>query len=182
MQLDFKELLLQILHRKEIIGMPILKTRLIKLAYLVEVEFYRSFRTRISNTEWVYYKYGPYVHSYDSILIEREFEWEASGQDDEYSIIKPRFSDSNVCLENRVNTIINRVVNKYGRLDLPSLLDHVYFNTEPMMYVTDINASLDFSLVLHKNAYSDKSGIIPESRLRGIKDDLRGRLANVRKL
>ena len=66
--LQFEDLLVQVLLRKHLIKKPILKTRLIKLAYLVEVEYYRLFGERISNTKWIYYKYGPYVDGYNKML------------------------------------------------------------------------------------------------------------------
>lgn len=83
--LQFKDLLTQMLMRKYQVKISILKTRLVKLAYLVEVEYYRSFRERISNTEWVYYKYGPYVYGYDDVLRENEFYYKPDNYDDLYT-------------------------------------------------------------------------------------------------
>lgn len=180
--LEFKDLLILTLLHKEDIGVPILKTRLIKLAYLIELEYYRSFRERITSAEWVYYKYGPYVHQYDQTLNDREFEQILSGPDDEYSIIGLKLPITPQNINNKVMTIVNRVIKKYGHLDLHTLLDHVYFNTEPMMHVLKVNAPLDFDMVLPKNEYSNESKIIPAHKLIKIKEDIRRRMLNARRL
>lgn len=180
--LQFKDLLTQILLRKNQVDVPILKTRLIKLAYLVEVEYYRSFRERISNTDWVYYKYGPYVYGYDEVLKENEFYYKPDINDDDFAIIELKDPTQQQAVSFQMKLAIDRVVRKYGSLELNKLLDLVYFNTEPMAYVESIRDTLDFSLILPKNEYSDVSKVIPDKNLLSVKQFIVCRREHVRQL
>ena len=49
-------------------------TRLVKLMYLAEVEYFRQERERLTNLEWRFYLYGPYPPSLKSVLGEPEIE------------------------------------------------------------------------------------------------------------
>ncbi len=44
------------------------KTKLIKLTYLVEYYYYRNNQKRLTNEEWFFYLYGPYLFNYDEYL------------------------------------------------------------------------------------------------------------------
>jgi hypothetical protein len=180
--LQFKEILMQILLRKDQIGIPILKTRLLKIAYLVEVEYFRSFRERISETEWVYYKYGPYVYGYDDVLKENEFFIRMDGIDDDYAVIELKDPYQSCSIKSPEKLIIDRIVKKYGSIGLNQLLDLVYFNTEPMTYVTNVRDVLDFSIILPKQEYSDTSKVIPRDKLSKVRLYVAGRRNHVRQI
>jgi uncharacterized phage-associated protein len=46
---------------KEKIGIAPAKTKLLKLAYLAEVYFKRLTGERLTDQQWVFWKYGPYL-------------------------------------------------------------------------------------------------------------------------
>ncbi len=62
--------LLAILAKKyrERIGQPPNKTKLIKLAYLAEVYYRRITGERLTEQEWIYWKFGPYFFEYEKLL------------------------------------------------------------------------------------------------------------------
>ena len=59
----------------ERIGSMPTKTKLLKLAYLAEVEYLRQHGERLTGAQWIYFLYGPYIDGYDDIL-QQDFEVE----------------------------------------------------------------------------------------------------------
>ena len=73
------------------------RVRLTKLLFLTELEFFRAYRRRLTDLQWVFYHYGPYVMSIEERFRSLPFretddhesglrgwrvqEWEARGLD-----------------------------------------------------------------------------------------------------
>jgi hypothetical protein len=57
-----------ILERAENQKIPIGKTRLIKLLYLIDIENYRLNQKVLTGLDWIFYKYGPYAFEVDKFL------------------------------------------------------------------------------------------------------------------
>ena len=66
--MEFKDLLISILksYYQRYSKWPS-KTRLLKLAYLIDLFYKRRFGTRLLSNTWIYYLYGPYITDYDSV-------------------------------------------------------------------------------------------------------------------
>lgn len=44
------------------------RTKLLKILYLIDVEYFRRHRRTLTGCEWVFYHFGPYVHEYPRLL------------------------------------------------------------------------------------------------------------------
>jgi hypothetical protein len=122
-------------------------TRLIKLMYLSEVEYFRENRGRLTDLNWKFYLYGPYPPSLQSVLGDPEIE---SNEWNTGKISKHIVRDEDTFMRAKgafeVEAIVNRVVKDWGDADLNQLLDYVYFETEPMQKAKR-GDDLDFSTV-----------------------------------
>ena len=129
------------------------KTKLVKLLYLVDVENYRRRRRTLSGVEWHFYHYGPYAFEIDEALDYLEFDIpqesvRTGGGHDAIVFrpdwnFRPRLGDYVSSTELR---LVNMVIKEWGEVELNPLLDHVYFNTEPMKEARR-GEILDFSMI-----------------------------------
>lgn len=162
-------------------GRPI-KTQLIKLLYLLDLEFYRRHSRTVTQLPWRYYHHGPYAVEVDKILgtlpdiDESEFVSWAGRKGYTY------VSDSDVD-ENEhqlvdmfgypVKHALDRILDRWALEDLWILLDYVYFETEPMQgaHRGDI---LDFSKVLQEEVTVPRvlKVDLPESKLKELRQKL----------
>jgi hypothetical protein len=146
-----KNILLQIITEAENKNPSFGKTCLVKLLYLVEVEYYREFGTRLTDLRWVFYHYGPYALELDSILAENEFEKEVFTTKTEREVIHYKIAEPLAHYSNYVDTklslIVKKVVGTWAGKKLNELLDYVYFETEPMEAVRQRGDILDFSTI-----------------------------------
>jgi uncharacterized phage-associated protein len=154
-------------------GVP--KTRLLKLVYLVEVFYKRSFNKRLTNAEWIYFKYGPYIYNYDQILENQNIKIENTkfSESKEFQIIslKKTYNNKNIIPDDPF--LISKIVREYGELDLRSLLDYVYFETEPMINAENRTETLDFDCVLPEENYKVKELKIEPSTRKKLNKELR---------
>ncbi|MGB3340140.1 MAG: type II toxin-antitoxin system antitoxin SocA domain-containing protein [bacterium] len=140
-----KEILKQMREARFTVGI----TRLVKLLYLLELEYYRVFQKRLTEVEWQFYHYGPYPPEIEGILGSPEIEQEEIDLSDErnfrkLSIAKDSYEE--YCTESGIKTLVTRLVKEWGGVDIRSLLDYVYFETEPMQEAKRGNI-LDFSKI-----------------------------------
>lgn len=128
------------------------KTKLVKLLYLIDVEFYRSFSRQLTNLEWIFYHYGPYAFSLDHTFSEMDLDipqedvFTTSGVKAKIFRLEKHVKSD---LENSTGAdkiIIDRIIKSWGYSDLNSLLSYVYFHTEPMV-TAERGESLDFSKI-----------------------------------
>ena len=129
------------------------KTKLVKLLYLVDVENYRRSRRTLSGLHWYFYHYGPYAFEIDDALDELSLdipqESVKTGSGHNAIVFRPDRSMRSR-LGDFVDTpelrLVDRVIQKWGEMELNPLLNHVYFYTEPM---TDAERGelLDFSTI-----------------------------------
>jgi len=145
---------------------------------------YKRFQKRLSNIEWVYYLYGPYVYTYDNEIKRYPFDIERieGVGNAEYEIIN---LDEDFARENMINEIdvlcfIRNLVREYGDEDLPELLDYIYFETEPMQNVSRRKEKLDFSSICREEKIISQS--IPDNAAKLILDKYKGLLSNAKRL
>lgn len=140
-------------------GRPI-KTQLVKLLYLLDLDFYKRYSRTVTQLAWEYYHHGPYAAKVDRILAklpdidESGFTSRAGRKGYAYTFR----SDSGLertehqlveLFGQSVKHVVDRVLDRWALEDLWVLLDHVYFETEPME-----NA--------HRGQTLDFSGVLPE--------------------
>ncbi len=149
------------------------KTKLVKLLYLIDVENCRRRRGTLSGLEWHFYHYGPYAFEIDDALDELALDipQETVSTLRGHKVIifrpdgdlRPRLADY---VQLRELRLVNKVIREWGETDLNSLLNHVYFHTEPM-----INAKrgdlLDFSTVQRRKISQSAARVVqlPTNRL-----------------
>jgi len=147
-------------------GRGISKTKLLKLAYLAEVEYFRRNGERLTNSDWVYYLYGPYLFNIEKIELPEEKQAEI--------ILPPKGFTSTVELATKM--LIQKIVLRFGSLDLKKLLDYVYFETEPMMNADQRFEHLDFSAILPQEYYNVEKLKIPHKKEQAILAALKNKL------
>jgi uncharacterized phage-associated protein len=122
-------------------------TRLVKLMYIAEIEYFRQRRERLTDLDWRFYLYGPYPMSLNGILGEQEIEtheWK-TGKTSKH-IVRDEEMFMRATADTTIEVIIKNIVKDWGDADLNQLLDYVYFETEPMQNAKRGDA-LDFSTV-----------------------------------
>lgn len=129
------------------------KTKLLKLLYLADIEHFRHTGAILTGFDWVFFLYGPWAAEFDELLKQLETEgairiepWAAKTVEGE------RISSvETVQLENVIENTneffrVRRQIDTWTAEALPSLLDYVYFDTEPMQGAVKMQR-LDFSKV-----------------------------------
>ena len=155
--MDISDILLRLTNQyKETHGSLPTKTKLLKLAYMVELKYFRRFRTRLTSEKWVYYLYGPYIRTYDAVLNSNMFDMRKGESGDSNFVLVSPMGDNKDRLEYDVRQLVVNVVSDYGSMELNDLLDLVYFNTEPMMAAEKRGELLEFSSANSEEYYSKK--------------------------
>jgi len=138
------KLLLGACQREDI---PVGKTKLVKLLYLMEVEYYRGHRERLTDLTWVFLHYGPYPQGFEQLLGDPDIEQLPRSLADGRRFEQVTVSDAPAHDESRaILRMAEDVVERWGGLQLERLLDYVYFETEPM-FTAERGRELDFSTV-----------------------------------
>jgi hypothetical protein len=147
-----KELLTAIVSGVTDHGGSVSKTKLLKLLYLFDIEWYRNHKETFSGFDWKFYLLGPWTDEYDPTLEKYEANGSLERQKgrDEYGtefittkeVVRLRdlfgTRDEEIILEDLIRT--------WSKVPTAEILDHVYFRTEPMQD-TVRNEKLDFSKV-----------------------------------
>jgi hypothetical protein len=136
------------------LGGYVTKTKLLKLLYLVDVEYYRAHRVTLTAFDWKFFHLGPWAGEYDRViddlvsggdLIERagsKSEYETRfyhvAEPKELGRLFPTSSDE---------FTVRRVLSTWASASTGEILDYVYFHTEPMENGVR-NQPLDFSSVI----------------------------------
>jgi hypothetical protein len=183
-QMDFESVLLGIANQfKANFGGSIPKTKLLKLAYLVELEYQRRHKSRLTEQNWVYYLYGPYVYDYDQYITYPNFERSETNSDFEgekqAEFIEP-LRETISTLDSSVRSVVSSIVQQYGRYPLSELLEYVYFETEPMMNVETRGETLDFGTALDSEYYRVRELRIEKKTEETLRKSFRDKLEQIR--
>lgn len=127
-------------------------TKLVKLFYLIDCEFYRWHGKTLTEAPWIFYHFGPYseelvavAHKTFGIETRAKDEFEEAKSFRGYQI-KSWHSDPIEKAHFNIRGVVDSVYQKWAGLDLESLLDHVYFETPPMLQAKRFEP-LDFTLI-----------------------------------
>ncbi len=150
-----KDILLSLLSEAAHKNYSVGKTQLVKYLYLVELEYFKDNKKRLTDLEWKFYHYGPYAFELESVLESKEFSIEVVPLPNERTYKRfavaeaiPTYKD---IVDTKVSLIIKRIVGQWGNKQLQELLDYVYFETEPMLTVERRGQVLDFSTVVKED-------------------------------
>jgi hypothetical protein len=133
-------------------GLNDTKTALVKFLYLADVEAARMGMPRVSSLSWVLYRYGPYAFEIDDAIRQiegREIDelTGISALGRTYKQYRPTGTEPTI---HRVppedRGILLRVLDRWAGESLNTLLNYVYFETEPMLEA-EWKKPLDFSLI-----------------------------------
>jgi hypothetical protein len=150
-------------------GGYITKTKLLKLLYLFDIEFYRMHGKTFTGFQWKYFHLGPWTREFDPLLVELI----TDGDLIEHPIEGPDFDARYIRASEAVNlkapfdtykdeSVLKSILDRWGPSTTGEILDYVYFRTEPMEHGVR-NGALDFSRVLsqtpemYKRPQSNKS-------------------------
>lgn len=129
------------------------KTKLLKLLYLADIEHYRKAGETLTGFDWMFYLYGPWANEYDELLkqlaaegVLRSEGWAGGGLEGERLIPLESVDLGRTIRDNDVLFRTRRLVDVWADQGVPTLLDYVYFETEPMQGAEKM-ARLDFSKI-----------------------------------
>ena len=171
-------LIKKILEEAEKRGISVGRVRLVKLLYLLEVEYYRLYQKRLTSLKWRFYHYGPYPLEIEEMFGSPELEEEEINLSEDRIFHKLKImvrEPEEKYMEPEIERLIRRVVEEWGGLDLRYLLDYVYFETEPMIGAEQGDI-LDFSKTIPWQ--KTKTGSIKQTN----KMPALGRIKNRKKL
>jgi hypothetical protein len=179
--MEIKDLLINIIKRikERYPNKPIGKTKLLKLAYLVEYFFYRKTQKRLLEMDWIFYHYGPWSRSYDEILNNHPFIIDKINLDGKMKIHQISIDNEYHSEEKGdviVKSTINDVVRRFFPMDLKDILDYVYFDTEPMVKVDKLLEVLSFYSIKPEEHYKVKKYSINYKKLKKIRKEFEKRI------
>lgn len=113
------------------------KIRIVKILYLIDIEFYGRYRRTLTHLDWIDWKYGPFAFAINDAVRALGYELEEeeiitrAGQ-----IAKVFRVSEEITIEDMVNfatrVMIQEIIRKWAYEDTIWLLDYVYFETAPM--------------------------------------------------
>jgi hypothetical protein len=129
------------------------KTKLLKLLYLFDVEYFRRHRATFTDFGWKFFHLGPWTNEFDTVLEELVRDdilvpRQSSRPDyDSISYLPVEDQDVEGVLPNVHDELaFKKVLNVWLERPLGEILDHVYFHTEPMENAVR-NTPLDFNVI-----------------------------------
>lgn len=129
------------------------KTRLLKLLYLFDVEYYRRHRNTFTGFQWKFFHLGPWTSEFEPTvneLVGRGILEERQSQKSDFDTKFyrcPEPSDlSRIFADYHDEAAVKGVLDLWGDRPTGEILDYVYFHTEPMEHGIR-NEPLDFATV-----------------------------------
>jgi hypothetical protein len=129
------------------------KTKVLKLLYLFDVEYYRQHRQTFTGFGWKFFHLGPWAAEYDpalSGLISHGILSEQRSNSSEYdtAFYRPgqRVESRSAVATAKDESILLEILKRWGTRTTGEVLNYVYFQTEPMEAGIR-NQPLDFSLI-----------------------------------
>ena len=139
-------------------GGYVTKTKLLKLLYLFDVEFYRAHGSTFTGLHWKFFHLGHWTNEFDPLLQELvedeaivetkslkadyETKFYRASEPSDFGKLFEKYSDQ---------AILTTILNMWAESTTGEILDYVYFRTEPMEYGIR-NQPLDFSRIVQQPA------------------------------
>jgi hypothetical protein len=120
-------------------GGYVTKTKLLKLLYLCDVEYYRVHRKTLTGFEWKFFHLGPWAREFDTLLEELTAQGtllESVGSRPEFDTKFYRTPEpydlDRLFASYREQWPVKIVLDRWGGSSTAEILDYVYFHTEPV--------------------------------------------------
>jgi hypothetical protein len=134
-----KKLVPAVVSYIEQMGGYVTKTKLLKLLYLLDVEFYRSHRQTLTGFDWKFFHLGPWTSEFDPMiatLLASDELSERTATKQEYETKFYHASDDcdfGKLFKSAADEFpLRNVLRTWAESSTGEILDYVYFNTEPM--------------------------------------------------
>jgi hypothetical protein len=163
------------------------KTKLLKLLYLFDVEFFRTNRRTFTGFEWKFFHLGPWTSEYEPIvngLVANGVLLEQLSSRSEYDTKFFRSSEqhdlSKLFTSFADESVLRRVLNTWAENSTGEILDYVYFRTEPMEHGIR-NERLDFAHIQQEAParYVRSSSGANQKDIRRLRKELASRLNSI---
>ncbi|MBA7628550.1 hypothetical protein ES703_36038 [subsurface metagenome] len=158
------------------------RTRVAKLLYLIDVEYYRRYGQTLTELPWRFLHYGPYAVEVEQLLQSLDLYIDAEEvitrkgyRAFTYKAQQPETLDD--LLSSPEQGMIDRIIDRWALESLYGLLDYVYFETEPMQAAARGNL-LDFSQIVRIRVTEERTPLAKLSQ--EVLTNLRERLKAVR--
>jgi len=181
-----KDLVIAIVSRVHETGSKVSKTKLLKLLYLFDIEWYRTHGETFTGFDWKFYLLGPWTDEYDPELdkydgngIDREKSKDAYGTEFISTPDTVRLRDLFGSRDEEI--ILEDLIRTWAKVPTEEILDHIYFRTEPM-YEALRDEKLDFSKVsaAAPRRYRRTQSGLDKKQLQAIRDQITERLKPIR--
>lgn len=132
-----RKLLLYLVDQLQDLESPISTIRLVKLLYLIDLEYYKHHFKTLTGIDWVKHTYGPYFFALPDVLQSTEIDLQPvevmteSGRGKTFRVDDEQ--DISGLVDRATEAMINRIVKKWADEDTRILLDYVY-TTLPVKY------------------------------------------------
>jgi len=135
-------------------------TKVVKLIYLIDVEYYRAFGCTLSGLSWRFHHYGPWDDAL-RIALQGRLQGIAptevitpKGKGTTWQVTDPPPADE-LFGRSADQAVVDRVLSKWGNMEIELILEHVYEDTEPM-HGARFGEPLDFSKI-NRDLWPDRS-------------------------
>jgi hypothetical protein len=129
------------------------KTKLLKLLYLFDVEYFRVYRRTFSGFKWKFFHLGPWTAEFAPVLqdlIKGGNLIESASARTDYETrfyrVPEHYELADLLKSYKDEAILKEILDVWGDRTTGEILDYVYFRTEPME-LGSRNESLDFNKV-----------------------------------
>jgi hypothetical protein len=165
-------------------GINLSKTKLIKILYLYDVEYYRLHRRTYTGIQWKFYHLGPWANEIDPLLDElvrsgdliRKPYATQEYEGFNYEATKD-IGTGSLFTSDREEGVLKRILRTWAERSVGEILDYVYFHTEPMEHGVR-NAPLDFDLIPSQmpERYTSVGTVLPSKELTRLRKRIKEKL------
>ena len=147
-----RKLLLYIVDQLQAMEGQISTIRLVKLLYLIDLEYYKRHKETLTSIDWIFYSFGPYFFAVEDVLRSASIDLDARevltrrGKGMTFRSLEEQ-SISRI-VDFATEQQINSIIKKWALEETQELLEFVY-NTPPIKLGKRGNP-LDFSLIFEK--------------------------------
>jgi hypothetical protein len=161
------------------------KTKLLKLLYLFDVEYFRLNRVIFTGFQWKYYHLGPWTDEYDplldhlivqDLLIKRP-STNPDYIDAEFFRTSGYFDIEGIFSSYKDEFALKNILRTWGDKATAEILDYIYFHTEPIKY-GERGKPLDFNTIEeHRPAeYKRASSGVSKEKIKALREEFETRL------
>jgi hypothetical protein len=131
---DLRALIAYVVARAREREATLTQTKLVKLLYLIDVGRAAARRRPLTELEWRFFHYGPYALELPETLEAMEgHDLIVRGYHDAKLYVGAPGAPTGEDWPEPTRRLVDSIVSEWAGSDLPELLDHVYFETGPMI-------------------------------------------------